>query len=73
MTSAGWFARFKQRMNMKNLSSSGESASDGYKEAEFAAAVSKLLGHYCSLHVFSADETGLFWEKIPSSSLNSKV
>jgi hypothetical protein len=36
-------------------------------------ALSKLLGHYCSLHVFSADETALFWKKIPSSFLNSKV
>jgi hypothetical protein len=73
MTSAGWCARSKQRMNMKILSSSVESASAGHKETEFASALSKLLGHYCSLRVFSAHETGLFWEKIPSSSLNSKV
>jgi hypothetical protein len=54
-------------MNMKNLSSSGESASASHKESEFLEALSKLLGHYCSHHVFSADETGLFWKKMPSS------
>jgi hypothetical protein len=58
-------------MNMKNLLSSREFASAGLKEVEFPEALTKLLVYYYSPHVFSADETGLFWKKIPSIFLNS--
>lgn len=67
--SRGWFAKFKKRQSLHNIKITGEAASaDTVAAAEFPAI---LLEHiqekeYRPEQVFNADETGLFWKKMPS-------
>ncbi|XP_046808186.1 tigger transposable element-derived protein 1-like [Lucilia cuprina] len=61
--SHGWFEHFKKRHLLHNLKLKGEQAS-----ADIIAANS-----YTSDQVFNADETGLFWKKMPERTFLSKV
>lgn len=67
--SKGWFERFKRRQNLHNIKLTGEAAS---ADTVAASAFPKLLkdviesGEYLSKQVFNADETGLFWKRMPS-------
>ena len=73
--SRGWFERFKKRQSLHNIKMTGESASaDSVATAAFSQ---KLLKHiaekgYLPEQVFNADETGLFWKKMPVSSALNK-
>jgi len=67
--SNGWLAGFLKRNSYHNLKITGEIAS---ADAEAAQAYPDKLqriiedGGYCADQVFNADETGLFWKRMPS-------
>jgi hypothetical protein len=54
---------------LHNLKISGEAASaENYAASTYPAQLNQLIeeGGYCARQVFNADETGLFWKKIPA-------
>ncbi|XP_040177160.1 tigger transposable element-derived protein 1-like isoform X2 [Rana temporaria] len=66
--SRGWFDNFKRRSGIHSAVKPGEAASSDAKAAEvFAAEFQKLMVFDCYLpeQVFSCNETGLFWKKMP--------
>lgn len=73
--SKGWFERFKGRQNLHNIKLTGEAAS---ADTVAASAYPKILkdligsGKYLPSQVFNADETGLFWKRMPSRTFISK-
>ena len=67
--SNGWLNRFKKRAGLKNVKMHGEAASANNEEAEkyketFKAIIDEEGYDLCQ--IFNADETGLFWKKLPS-------
>lgn len=73
--SRGWFDNFKKRFNLHNLKLVGESASADHEAAR--AFPTQLLAHiqekgYHPDQVFNADETGLFWKKMPARTYISR-
>lgn len=74
--SDGWFARFKSRANLHNLSLKGEAASSDSTAAEAFPEKLKTIIHdggYCSKQIFNVDETGLFWKRLPTKTYISKM
>ncbi|XP_039632281.1 tigger transposable element-derived protein 1-like [Polypterus senegalus] len=66
--SRGWFDNFKRRSGIHSIVRHGEAASSDAKAAEaFAAEFQRLMVSECYLpqQVFTCDETGLFWKKMP--------
>nr|XP_023648729.1 tigger transposable element-derived protein 1-like isoform X2 [Paramormyrops kingsleyae] len=71
--SSGWFARFKKRAGFHNVKVNGETA--GAEQARhFPDWLHKIIeeGPYSSEQVFNADQTALFWKKMPSRTYISK-
>jgi hypothetical protein len=66
--SRGWFDRFRKRACLHNVKLAGEAASADTDGAEKYKAVFKEMIEekgYKPEQVFNADETGLFWKKMP--------
>uniref|UniRef100_UPI00358EF42B tigger transposable element-derived protein 1-like isoform X1 n=1 Tax=Myxine glutinosa TaxID=7769 RepID=UPI00358EF42B len=75
LASKGWFENFKKRYNLQHVKFLGESASADYVAAQnFLPQLKKIIKKkgYRPEQVFNADETGLFWKKMPSRKFISK-
>ncbi|XP_035210630.1 tigger transposable element-derived protein 1-like [Stegodyphus dumicola] len=73
--SRGWFFRFKKRCGIHSVTMHGEAGSADKKEAEkFSINFQKCIKDegYCPQQVFNADETGLFWKRMPSRTFITK-
>nr|XP_033794861.1 tigger transposable element-derived protein 1-like [Geotrypetes seraphini] len=73
--SRGWFFRFKKRCGIHSVTMHGEAGSADKKEAEkFSINFQKCMKDegYCPQQVFNADETGLFWKRMPSRTFITK-
>ncbi|XP_055634227.1 tigger transposable element-derived protein 1-like [Toxorhynchites rutilus septentrionalis] len=74
--SKGWFYRFIRKHSIRNVQIKGESASADLKAAKSYPAEFKQLiedGKYHPDQVFNADETGVFWKKMPSRTYVAKA
>lgn len=75
LASKGWFENFKKRFSLHSLKLVGESASADHESAQrFPAELKKIIDEngYLPQQVFNADETGLFWKKMPTRTFLSK-
>lgn len=75
VASKGWFDKFKKRYNFHNIKFMGEAASaDVGAASEFVRSLRIHLkdNGYSTQQVFNADETGLFWKRLPSRTFISK-
>lgn len=73
--SKGWFENFKNRNSLHNLKLKGELASgDEIAAKEYPAKLEAIIKskNYSPHQVFNADETGLFWKKMPRRTYLSK-
>lgn len=73
--SRGWFDRFKTRGNLHSVALKGESASADTLAAEkFKLELKAIIeeGGYSAQQVLNADETGLFWKRLPGRTYISK-
>ncbi|GFQ84891.1 tigger transposable element-derived protein 1 [Trichonephila clavata] len=73
--SNGWLAGFLQRHARHNLKIKGEAASADETDAKnYSKVLVKIIedGGYCPDQVFNADETGLFWKKMPAGTFIAK-
>jgi hypothetical protein len=73
--SKGWFENFKKRFSLHNVQITGEASSADHEAAssypnEFYKII--IEKGYVPEQVFNADETGLFWKKMPSRTFISK-
>ncbi|KAG7174109.1 Tigger transposable element-derived protein 1-like 20 [Homarus americanus] len=69
--SSGWLQRFKIRNKITNINIGGEAASaDRAAAREFPPFLREIMeeGQYSDDQVFTMDESGLFWKKLPSKS-----
>ncbi|XP_057693507.1 tigger transposable element-derived protein 1-like [Corythoichthys intestinalis] len=67
--SHGWFEKFKRRTGIHSVIRHGEAASSDDKAAEaYKELFLKMVEEegYVPHQVFNADETGLFWKKMPN-------
>ncbi|XP_058445079.1 tigger transposable element-derived protein 1-like [Malaya genurostris] len=67
--SKGWFYKFIRKNNVRNVQVKGECASaDTVAAREYPAKLLAIIkqGAYHPDQVFNADETGLFWKKMPN-------
>jgi hypothetical protein len=67
--SKGWFENFKKRQSLHNIKVTGEAASaDTVAAAAYPAELKEHIEEkgYLPEQVFNADETGLFWKKMPA-------
>ncbi|GBP10164.1 Tigger transposable element-derived protein 1 [Eumeta japonica] len=74
--SEGWFNKFKVRQSLHNIKIIGEAASAdtaaaGRYPEEFVNLVAD--GEYKPEQVFNADETALFWKRMPNKTFISKA
>ncbi|CAM5152081.1 unnamed protein product [Natator depressus] len=73
--SHGWLNSFRNRFNLKNVQTTGEVASANEKAAKaYPEQLKKIIEEkgYLPEQVFNADETGLFWKKMPNRTYTSK-
>ncbi|XP_035209955.1 tigger transposable element-derived protein 1-like [Stegodyphus dumicola] len=73
--SRGWFFRFKKRCGIHSVTMHGEAGSADKKEAaKFSINFQKCIKDegYCPQQVFNADETALFWKRMPSRTFITK-
>ena len=73
--SNGWLVGFLQRHALHNLKTKGEAASGDETAAKnYSKVLAKIVedGGYFPDQVFNADETGLFWKKMPSRTFIAK-
>ena len=64
--SRGWFDKFKKRSGIHCVVKHGEAASSNKVAADnFMAEYQEYVEAKCYCDVFSCDETGLFWKKMP--------
>lgn len=73
--SNGWFDRFRKRAGLHNLKVLGEAASADASTAEiYPSKLTKIIddGKYSARLIFNADETGLFWKRMPSRTYIAK-
>ncbi|XP_061682790.1 heterogeneous nuclear ribonucleoprotein U-like protein 1 isoform X1 [Syngnathoides biaculeatus] len=71
VASKGWFVRFTNRFNLKNLSLHGEAAASMVQKADKYTETFMTIvkgGGYKPEQVFNMDETGLYWKRVPSYS-----
>lgn len=72
---SGWFQRFKKRNNLRNVKMTGEAASAANEEAaKFVAEFRVRMedAGYNLAQIFNADETGLYWKKLPDRTYVTK-
>ncbi|XP_028659019.1 tigger transposable element-derived protein 1-like [Erpetoichthys calabaricus] len=73
--SHGWFQQFRRRFNLYNWRISGEATSVDVEAAEkFVDELDGIIkkGSYCPEQIFSVDEIGLWWKKMPERSYMHK-
>ncbi|XP_070377297.1 tigger transposable element-derived protein 6-like [Dermacentor albipictus] len=72
--SSGWLTRFKARHEIVAKVLCGESASSDADAASAwaSATVPELMEKYATSDIYNADETGLFFELLPSKTLHMK-
>ncbi|GFV88296.1 tigger transposable element-derived protein 1 [Trichonephila clavipes] len=73
--SKGWLTGFLKRNALYNIKITGESATADEGEAKiFPEELAKIIvdGDYSADQVFNADETGLYWKKLPNSTYIAK-
>lgn len=73
--SKGWLENFKKRFALRNICLSGEAASADTEAAKLYPVELKMIiedGGYVDDQIFNADETGLFWKKMPKRTYISK-
>lgn len=73
--SHGWFEKFKQRHSLHNLKLKGEqSSADIIAAQEYPEKFSELISahSYTRDQIFNADETGLYWKKMPDRTFVAK-
>ncbi|GFY09307.1 tigger transposable element-derived protein 1 [Trichonephila clavipes] len=71
----GWLTGFIKRHSFHNLKIKGEVASADEEAArKYPEKLAKIIkdGEYCAHQVFNADETGLFWKKMPTRTYIAK-
>ena len=74
--SGGWFSKFIERHNFHNLKTKAEIASADSKAAQdYPPKLLKIIqeGGYTPDQVLNADETGLFWQRLPKRTYVSKT
>nr|XP_012148419.1 PREDICTED: uncharacterized protein LOC105663526 [Megachile rotundata] len=74
--SHGWFERFKRRHSLHNLRLKGEQASaDSDAAQQYPAKFAEIIAvnSYIPDQVFNADESGLFWKKMPERTYLAKA
>ncbi|GFU91582.1 tigger transposable element-derived protein 1 [Trichonephila clavipes] len=73
--SKGWLTRFLKRNALYNIKITGESATADEGAAKiFPEELAKIIedGDYSADQVFNADETGLYWKKLPNRTYIAK-
>ncbi|XP_058816700.1 tigger transposable element-derived protein 1-like [Topomyia yanbarensis] len=73
--SKGWFYRFIKKNSIRNVKLKGESASADIEAANaFKLKLLRVIedGAYHADQIFNADETGLFWKKMPGRTYITK-
>lgn len=73
--SNGWFEKFVDRYNLHSVKKKGEAASaDENAATTFPAIIEDIIveGGYGPQQVYNADETGLYWKKMPDRTYISK-
>ena len=73
--STGWLTGFIKRHSFHNLRIKGEVASADEEAARiYPEKLAKIIkdGGYCAHQIFNADETGLFWKKMPTRTYIAK-
>ncbi|XP_071052906.1 tigger transposable element-derived protein 1-like [Onthophagus taurus] len=76
VASKRWFDKFKNWHSLHSLKLMGESASADHEAAKlYPDRLMRIIedGCYLPQQVFNADETGLFWKKMPSRTFISKI
>ncbi|XP_015670871.1 tigger transposable element-derived protein 1 [Protobothrops mucrosquamatus] len=66
--SRGWFMRFQQRFHYQKTHTSGETANGDEEAAKrFLNELDGIIaeGNYFPAQIFSMDETGLYWKRMP--------
>uniref|UniRef100_A0A1A9W8G6 HTH CENPB-type domain-containing protein n=1 Tax=Glossina brevipalpis TaxID=37001 RepID=A0A1A9W8G6_9MUSC len=75
VVSKGWFEKFKKRHSLHSSKIQGERASADAEAADkYSEEFAKIIKEYDYLpdQIFNADETGLWWKKMPSRTFISK-
>lgn len=75
IASNGWFEKFKKRHGLQNIKIQGEVASANFEAADaFKVPFRNMIeeNNYLLEQIFNADETGLWWKKMPSRTYLSK-
>ncbi|UYV66939.1 hypothetical protein LAZ67_4003389 [Cordylochernes scorpioides] len=73
--STGWLTGFIKRHSFHNLKIKGKVASADEEAArKYPEKLAKIIkdGGYCAHQIFNADETGLFWKKMPTRTYIAK-
>ncbi|XP_019362170.1 PREDICTED: CENPB DNA-binding domain-containing protein 1-like [Gavialis gangeticus] len=71
--SKGWFERFKTYSNLHNVSIQGEAASaDTQAASSYRNKLVEIIEERGYMQVLNADETGLFWKRMPSRTCISR-
>ncbi|XP_070600019.1 tigger transposable element-derived protein 1-like [Erythrolamprus reginae] len=69
--SRGWYMRFQQRFHYQKTHTSGETATGDEEAAKrFLSELNGIIteGNYFPAQIFSMDETGLYWKRMPERS-----
>jgi hypothetical protein len=68
--SEGWLGRFKYRHGIKQYKQSGEVGSVSIEKAQpRLEEIQALVDQYATRDIYNADETGLFWLRVPDTTL----
>ena len=76
LASKGWFENFKKRFSLRNIKFQGEQASaDAEAAQKYILEILQIIeeGKYSADQIFNADETALYWKKLPSRTFISKI
>ena len=75
LASNGWLEKFKRRFSLHSMKIQGEIASADHEAARtYPEKFKKIIEEqgYTAHQIFNADETGLWWKKMPSRTFISK-
>ncbi|XP_055374156.1 tigger transposable element-derived protein 1-like [Condylostylus longicornis] len=75
LASKGWFENFKKRFSLRNVKLQGEQASADVEAAQkFILEIPRIIeeGEYSADQIFNADESALYWKRLPSRTFISK-